>query len=47
MRALLVKLLANYKVVPGPGMEDTFKMDPRNPNGLPKGGVHIKLVARE
>ena len=46
MRALLVKLLANYKVLPTPGMPKTMIIDPANPQALPKGGVKVKLEDR-
>ena len=46
MRSFLVRLLANYKVLPGPGLEKTFTLDPGNPAGLPKNGVHVKLEDR-
>ena len=47
MRALLVTVLANYKLLPGPGMSFPLEIDPKNPSGMPKGGVHVKLVARK
>ena len=46
MRSFLVRLLANYKVLPGPGLEKTMVVDPASPQGLPKNGVHVKLVER-
>ena len=47
MRALLVTVLANYKLLPGPGMKYPLEIDPLNQSGLPKGGVHVKLVPRK
>ena len=46
MRAFLVRLLANYKVLPGPGLKKTLDINPADPNALPKGGVHVKLEER-
>ena len=47
MRSFLVRLLANYKVLPGPGLEKTMVIDPASPQGLPKNGVHVKLEERQ
>ena len=47
MKSLLVTVLANYKVLPGPGMKNTFEIYPLSPHALPKGGVHIKLEKRQ
>ena len=47
MKSFLVRLLANYKVLPGPGLEKTMVIDPASPQGLPKNGVHVKLEERE
>ena len=46
MRALLVKICANYKVLPTPGMPKKMIIDPANPQALPKGGVKVKLEDR-
>ena len=46
VRSFLVRLLANYKVLPGPGMAKTMEIDPKSAQALPKGGVHVKLEKR-
>ena len=46
MRSFLFRLLANYKVLPGPGLKKTIDIDPKSPQALPKGGVHVRLEKR-
>lgn len=47
MRALLVRVLANYKILPtGPDFPKEFVIDPKNVAGLSKNGVHVKLEQR-
>ena len=46
MKSLLIRLVANYKILPGPGMKKTFVVDPLSISGLPKEGIHVKLEAR-
>ena len=47
MRVLLVQVLANFKVLPGPNFPDKFEIDTRSSQFLPKNGVHVKLEARQ
>ena len=47
MRVVLVRVLAHYRIMPGPNFPDKFEMDPMSPSGLPKGGVHVKLEKRQ
>ena len=44
--SFLSRILLNYKVLPGPGMPDTWEVHPQSTSGLPKNGVHIKLSPR-
>ena len=47
VRSVLVNVLTNFKILPGPDMPSELVIDPRNRSGLPKGGVHVKLVSRK
>ena len=47
VKTMLATLLAKYKILPGPGFQHKFEIDPMDVNALPKGGVHIKLELRD
>ncbi len=46
MRAALVKIVYNFKILPTPKTPKEFIIDPANPAALPKGGLHMKLEER-
>ena len=46
IRSLLVKVLANYKVLPTENFPKEFVIDPRGTTGMPKDGVRVKLEKR-
>ncbi len=46
MRTAVVRTLANYKILPCSKTPKEWVIDPTNPAGLPKGGLHVKLEKR-
>ena len=46
VKTFLVNMLHKYKILPGPGFQPKFEIDPMDMNALPKGGIHIKLEQR-
>ncbi len=47
IRVVLLRVVAHYKILPGPDFPEKFVIDPRSAIGLPKGGVHVKFEARK
>ena len=46
VKSMLVAVIAKYKILPGPGFQNVYEIDPMDVNALPKGGIHIKLELR-
>ena len=43
----LVKVLVNFKILPGPNMPEKFEISASSFQGMPKGGVWCKVEKRE
>ncbi len=46
MRAALVRIVYNFKILPSHKTPKEFVIDPANPAALPKGGLHMKIEER-
>lgn len=46
MKTVLIRVVYNYQVLPGPDFPEKFVVDPQNPAALCKNGVHVKLTSR-